>query len=427
MKKYILFVTGFFVCNFLLYAELTKAQMWAISLTGIMTENNRSNRNSLHASTMDERGRNTWLEVLRRDWEITSREELLETLDSLENGGHAASFREIQEIIGLIAKVKNNNLSEITDILNRYEWDTTIYNRFMYVTDNWDKYYDRSIKAWDLGRSVSLCRWGYNVGFITEDEAWDRIFHIARIIQPLYSSWEEYGYDYFMGRLFWASGFKQAETYFTRTEPLYRRLISGYWSQIDWHTDLDKVEDEVLPVNTIRFLEPDDNDGKSQFITNDPATYNRWYYRYFPNPDPNSNIYECRVRKISGDDDYGYGMIFCVDDSNSDNISYYRFFITVNGRFAIAKRTGNSWTNDPVRWANSPFLNTGYNVYNTLRVERTNNENGAVFRVFINDNLAATFNDNNPINGSKAGPAVSVNVMEMEMFPYIPVHVRYDY
>ncbi|MDR1839575.1 MAG: hypothetical protein LBQ93_08365, partial [Treponema sp.] len=238
----------------------------------------------------------------------------------------------------------------------------------------------------------------------------------------------EYGYDYFMGRLFWASGFEEAETYFKRTEPIYKRLLNGYWSQIEWYTDLDKIEDEVFPVNTVRFLEPDDNDGKAQFITNDPAVYNRWQYRYFPNPNPDSNVYECRVKKISGDDDYGYGMIFCVDDSGSGNISLYRFFITINGRFAIAKNTGNAWANDPVGWTTSPFLNTGYNVYNTLRVERTtNNENGATFRVFINDNLAATFNDDNPVNGSKAGPVVSVNVMEMEMFPYIPVHVRYDY
>jgi len=58
---------------------------------------------------------------------------------------------------------------------------------------SWNIYQYLTIKAWDLGRSISLCRWGYNVGFITEDEAWARIFRIARIIQPLYRSWEGYG------------------------------------------------------------------------------------------------------------------------------------------------------------------------------------------------------------------------------------------
>ena len=207
MRKIVILVTGLILCSSFLFAELTKSQLWAISLTGIMTEINNSNRNALYATTMDERGRNACLNILSRDWGITTRVELFETLDSLETGGHAASFREIQEIIRELLKAGDNS-SAVSAVLNRYEWDETKYNRFMYVAANWSKYQSLPIKAWDLGRSISLCRWGYNVGFITEDEAWARIFRIAKIIQPFYSSWEEYGYDYFMGRIFWASGFE---------------------------------------------------------------------------------------------------------------------------------------------------------------------------------------------------------------------------
>jgi hypothetical protein len=424
MKKHLLFITVFFIFNSLLYAQLSKAQAWAISLTGIMTEINRSNRDTLNVSTINERWKNTWLEVLSRDWGITTREELLETLNRMESGGHAASFLEIKDIIYEIIAARNE--FEITSIIMKYEWDQTKINRFNYVLNNWDKYYNRTIKAWDLGRNISLCRWGYNVGFITEDEAWEKIFRYAKQIQPFYDSWDEYGYDYYMGRVFWASGFGEEKSYIASTEPVYRQLLSSYWGTIEWNIDLE-WPDKPVPVNTIRFLKPDDNDGTIQYRTNDPATYNRFYFNYSSNPGPNPNIYECRVKKINVSDDYGYGILFCVDDTDRNNVSYYRFFITVKGMFAIAKRTGNTWDGEPVTWRYSTFINTGYNKYNTLKVERTDNSNGAAFRIFINDQLAVTFNDPSPINGGKAGFVVSVNVMEKERFPNIPVDVRFDW
>jgi hypothetical protein len=426
MKRTAIFATCLILCNSFLFAELTKPQLWAISLTGIMTEINSSNRNALHASTMNERGKNTWLNTLSRDWGITTREELFRTLDSLETGGHAASFREIQGIVNEVIKAGNNN-SAVSAVLNRYQWDITKYNRFRYVAANWNMYEFMTIKAWDLGRSISLCRWGYNVGFITEDEAWARIFHIARIIQPLYSSWEEYGYEYYMGRVFWASGFEEEERYLEWTEPIYRKLMNSYWSWIDWNIDLEMKEVGVPPANNIRFSSPGDNDGTMRFLTIDPALYNRYTWRYITNPNVDPNVYECRIKKISGNDSSGYGMIFCVDDSDSSHVSFYRFLITVDGEFVIQKRILNTLTNIPAGWTDSSSIKTGYNVYNTLRIERTDNEYGAAFRGFINGNLVVNFTDNDPVNGTKAGQIVEIGVMEKEQFPHIPVEVRFDY
>jgi hypothetical protein len=49
--------------------------------------------------------------------------------------------------------------------------------------------------------------WGFDTGFLIEQEAWEKIMYYARMIQPLYTSWEEYGTDYCAGRLFWSSDF----------------------------------------------------------------------------------------------------------------------------------------------------------------------------------------------------------------------------
>jgi hypothetical protein len=424
MRKYLLSAVVFFIFNSFLFAELTKDKTWAISLTGIMTEINNSNRDSLNTNEMTQRWKNTWLTTLRRDWGITTRAELLETLDSMEKGGHAASFRVVKEIIYQVSNAEND--AEITAILSKYEWDQTKINRFQYVYANWDKYQNCTLKAWDLGRNISLCRWGYTVGFITEDEAWEKIFRYARQIQSLYNSWEEYGYDYFRGRVFWASGFGEERSYISITEPIYKRLLNSYWGLLDWRVDLGQPVTAVQ-ASTIRFLKPDDNDGKLQYRTNDPAVYNRAPYNLFPNPNVNPNIYECSVKKTSGNDDYGYGILFCVDDTDRNNISFYRFFININGRFAVQKWAGNTWAATPVTWRSSSFLRLGYNVYNTLKVERIDNENDTTFRIYINGNLAALFNDNTPVNGAKVGTVVSINVMEKEGFPYFPVDVRFNW
>ena len=425
MKKSLVCITFIFIFNSFLYAELTRAQMWAISLTGIMTEINRSNRNSLNTSTMDVSGRNIWLEVLSRDWGITTREELLETLERMEYGGHAASFREIQEIIYEVNKAQNEQ--EIAVVFQRYQWDQTKYNRFIYVYSNWDRYYNRTLKSWDLGRNISLCRWGYNVGFLSDKEAWDKIFHYARIIQTMYSSFEEYGLDYFMGRLFWASGFEEQESYFTRTEPIYKQLMESYWNWLDWDINLDQIEKEAPPLHIARIFQPEDNSSTAQFLTNDPAMYNRYHYRYMPNPNSNPNVYESTVMKVSGSRNTGYGILFCIDDTDSNDISFYRLYISVNGMFTVAKYTESRWAVAPVSWRDSQLINTGFNTYNTLRVERIDNEDRATFMVFLNGSLAVEFVDSDPINGNRAGLAVSIDRMEMEMFPYIPVDVRFDF
>ena len=426
MKKIIILTIIFSSLNSLLFAQLTKSQMWAISLTGIMTEVNSSNRNALHASTMDERGRNTWLNTLRRDWSVTTREELLETLDRMERNGHAYSFIEIKDIVYEIKEARSEQ--ELNSILFRYRWDQTKLRRLNYVLANWDTYYNRTLIAWDLGRNISLCRWGYNVGFISEDEAWERIFHYARIIQSIYGSWEEYGYDYFMGRVYWASGSGEEQKYFSVTKPIYDKLMNSYWSWMDWYVDLNQSAADTLPVNTIRFLAPNDGNGSAQFWTNDPTRVNVAYYQYLKNPNLNENVFELNVKKISGSDGYGFGMLFCIDDTDSSNVSFYRFFITINGRFVIQKRTGsNVWAAAPVSWKNSSSIITKYGVYNKLRVERTDMGESASFRVLINGVQVAAFNDDNPINGKKIGMAVSIDTIAIEQFPHIPVDVRFDY
>jgi hypothetical protein len=227
-----------FLGNLLAATELTKEQLWAIALTGIMTERNKSNYNTLNSSELNERNKNIWLETLRRDWGINNREELLQMLDKMENNGHAAALKNTQQIIA--ETMEENGSFYIIAIYNKYQLDSKQYNYLKFTVLNWNIFSNRSILAWDLGRNIALCRWGYDVGFLTEEEAWEKIMYYAKTIQPLYKSWEEYGYDYYMGRVFWASGFGEDMAYLLQTYQIYQKLIgeSGYWYNREWNIGL---------------------------------------------------------------------------------------------------------------------------------------------------------------------------------------------
>lgn len=82
-------------------------------------------------------------------------------------------------------------------------YEDFIVRRLFFVNKMREIIGDRSLRAWDYGRSISLCRWGYEVGYLTEKEAWDRIFKISPKIEALYCSWEDYAAGYIIGRMFW--------------------------------------------------------------------------------------------------------------------------------------------------------------------------------------------------------------------------------
>jgi hypothetical protein len=228
----LLALTSIRVC---LSAELTGARRWAIALTGIMTELNNDSHDSLNSDVMNGVNKRKYLELLRRDWGVTTREELLETLTVMELNGHASSLAFVKKIIN------ENKDFAFNAIFNQFQLSSRQYNYLKFTVANWGHYYNRSILAWDLGRNIALCRWGYDTGFLTEEEAWEKIMYYARKIQSLYGSWAEYGLDYYFGRIFWASGFGAEMDYFLKTDEVYQKLTgqTGYWTSLEWKVDLE--------------------------------------------------------------------------------------------------------------------------------------------------------------------------------------------
>ena len=69
-----------------------------------------------------------------------------------------------------------------------------------------------SVIAWDLVRLVNLGRWAYLCGYVNEDEMWQIMQDAADTALEHFSSWEEYGASFVMGRGVWHGDPDDSET-----------------------------------------------------------------------------------------------------------------------------------------------------------------------------------------------------------------------
>jgi hypothetical protein len=218
--------------------KLPKNRLWALALTGFLTTANGGQHDLLGFDDLTEKNKQVHLELLRRDWGVNNREELLETIHKTESDGHAAALKYIKQIIRETVNEKGE--FTIITVFNKYRLSSRYYNYLKFTVINWNRFGGRTILAWDLGRAAALCRWGYSAGFLTESETWEKIMDLARKVQLMYQSWDEFGYDYYMGRVFWASGFGDDMNYLIQTDKLYKTLTDehGYWKNFEWNIDL---------------------------------------------------------------------------------------------------------------------------------------------------------------------------------------------
>lgn len=213
---------------------LSLPQRWAIALTELLTVMNQDTHEQLGTPPSTKATRSSYQELLKREWQVFNRQDLLDTILYTEINGHAATLAFMKKIIG-----ETKDFS-IFNLLTDYQLTDRQYNYLKFTLASWSIYKDRTILAWDYARIIALCRWGYSAGYLDEKEAWEKTMYMARKIQPLYQSWEDFGYDYYMGRIFWASGFSSEIEYLKKTDPIYKNLIGerGYWTSLDWNVPL---------------------------------------------------------------------------------------------------------------------------------------------------------------------------------------------
>lgn len=93
------------------------------------------------------------------------------------------------------------------------------------------------IAAWDYSRALSLLSSGYVCGYLSRKDALNRSLEIARQVQKMYSSWDNFQAAYFKGYEYWADDSS------SKRQQVYRALKSKPNSlyNLPWDLALQRV------------------------------------------------------------------------------------------------------------------------------------------------------------------------------------------
>ncbi len=210
-------------------------KLWALAAAGVLAEVNRHRHDMLAGSEPTPEQFDLAKQSLSRWWGIECREDLFRSLKWIEEGGHRQHFEEMGSYLPTIARTEeqyNKMIAQIDDPELKNAWNV--------VLRNWHYLGKKSLLGWDYSRYIYLCRRGYLLGFISEEEAWKLIMPIAQLLQQTFDSWEQLGENYLIGREFWSyARTKENGWYFLQAFEKLLADSTSPWVTIPWDLELD--------------------------------------------------------------------------------------------------------------------------------------------------------------------------------------------
>lgn len=225
--------------------QVTDAHQWALAAASLLAQPKGRDSTTLagaEGTPMKRRAAQRWL---KKEWDITSEEELDETLTWLFETGHRAEFRtSIGRLSQLLPEEAEVYLAEVAAGKHGFEDEeerAEEIHRVQLVQENTYDIRYMSFLAWDYLRYIELCRVGYLVAWLSETEAQQALVSAAQILQSRYESWEEMGESYLHAREYWSSVEmdRDGQAY----QRVFRRLLTepqSPWQQIAWDLPLYK-------------------------------------------------------------------------------------------------------------------------------------------------------------------------------------------
>jgi len=123
-----------------------------------------------------------YIHGLSQQWEISNSDQAKETLNNLLNLERSSEFKPILELHSPdLEKIKKSIAKGLDIEISEVEKTTSAY-------------------AWDICRSVSLAKWCYWSGYLTESETWDIIQQASDIAKEHGKSWKDYTVSFLLGR-----------------------------------------------------------------------------------------------------------------------------------------------------------------------------------------------------------------------------------
>lgn len=180
--------------------------------------------------------------LMERDWDIQDKDSALETIKWLKEEGHRESFRKCGSqlaAMGILDYGEEAFLQALTE--SGIEEDLFRYVMVYYLYQ--EGLDEDAIAAWDLCRVNQLYADFYICGYMTYEEAMDASLENSRVLQQMYSSWDELMDSYMLGYQFW-----QSDPCLTEDSPTMQRY--GYYEilcemdngpyTLDWDMELEK-------------------------------------------------------------------------------------------------------------------------------------------------------------------------------------------
>ena len=206
-------------------------ERWALAASAILSTYNHEPLDTLSSRDSVVEARR----LLQNSWDISNREDLLKTLDWIDQGGHRQLFN------ALGSRAANLSPDELAKAASRLGAEDA--NSVMVAHQYYEKYSTQSIAAWDYARYINVCRWSVAAGYISEEEAWPRVMHAAQILQQTFTSWKEFGENYLVGREFWS--LRQTRIDGQAMRAVYQGLLNrpaSPWNRIPWNLPLQQSD-----------------------------------------------------------------------------------------------------------------------------------------------------------------------------------------
>jgi hypothetical protein len=226
LYSFLLFMLVFCNCG-----PSKEQKRWSLATTGVLTEFNRERHDILGGEEQSEEGVIRQKKLLSDWWGVDCREDLFFVLDWLEQVGHRKRFEEMGQYMKKLSEADFRAMLSGLVQEDSSSWETVL--RYWFWLGR------KSILGWDFCRYIHLCRKGYYLGYLSENEAWRMIMPKARVLQETFDSWKDLGENYLVGREFWSlERTKESGRYFHQA---FKKLLEdpdSPWNTIPWDLNL---------------------------------------------------------------------------------------------------------------------------------------------------------------------------------------------
>jgi hypothetical protein len=171
---------------------------WGLAASALLTTFNGGRNDLLATQDATAQAISDEKKGLADGWGVANRKDLLDALLWIDEGGHRKNWEE------MAAYMAGLSSSELSDFVANASTNAQLKHEIEMVQQYASKFGKKSLLGWDYARYISLCRWGYLAGYLTEKEAWDHIMPVAAMLQKTFTSWTDLGQNYLIGREFWS-------------------------------------------------------------------------------------------------------------------------------------------------------------------------------------------------------------------------------